>query len=56
MSVRPADLTYAVDEMPPWPRLLFLGVQHAALMSVYLVLIVIVFATPVLITAPSPMP
>ena len=43
MAVRPADLTYAVDDLPPWPRLLFLGAQHAVLMSVYLVLIVIVF-------------
>ncbi len=40
---RPEDLIYAVDERPPWPRLLFLGAQHAVLMSVYLVLIVIVF-------------
>jgi xanthine permease XanP len=40
---RPEDLIYAVDELPPWPRLIFLGVQHAVLMSVYLVLIVIVF-------------
>jgi NCS2 family nucleobase:cation symporter-2 len=40
---RPEDLLYAVDELPPSPRLLFLGMQHAVLMSVYLVLIVIVF-------------
>jgi len=40
---RPEDLLYRVDELPPWPRLLFLGIQHAMLMSVYLVLIVIVF-------------
>jgi NCS2 family nucleobase:cation symporter-2 len=40
---RPEDLLYTVDELPPWPRLLFLGIQHAMLMSVYLVLIVIVF-------------
>jgi NCS2 family nucleobase:cation symporter-2 len=40
---RPEDLLYTVDELPPWPRLLFLGMQHAMLMSVYLVLIVIVF-------------
>src|SRR5215467_6704616 len=40
---RPEDLLYAVDELPPWPRLLFLGMQHTMLMSVYLVLIVIVF-------------
>ena len=40
---RPEDLIYAVDERPPWLRLIFLGMQHAVLMSVYLVLIVIVF-------------
>jgi NCS2 family nucleobase:cation symporter-2 len=40
---RPEDLIYAVDEFPPWPRLIFLGAQQAGLMSVYLVLIVIVF-------------
>jgi xanthine permease XanP len=40
---RPEDLIYGVDELPPWPRLIFLGAQHAVLMSVYLVLIVIVF-------------
>ena len=40
---RPEDLIYAVDERPPWPRLVLLGLQHAMLMSVYLVLIVIVF-------------
>ena len=42
-ATRPEDLIYAVDDLPPWPRLIFLGAQHAALMSVYLVLIVIVF-------------
>jgi hypothetical protein len=40
---RQADLVYAVDERPPWPFLIFLGARHAVLMSVYLVLIVIVF-------------
>jgi xanthine permease XanP len=40
---RPEDLIYVVDERPPWRRLIFLGAQHAVLMSVYLVLIVIVF-------------
>jgi hypothetical protein len=39
---RPEDLLYRVDELPPWPRLL-VGMQHAMLMSVYLVLIIIVF-------------
>ena len=43
IMTRPEDLLYAVDEMPPWPRLLFLGMQYAMLMSVNLVLIVIVF-------------
>jgi len=43
IMTRPEDLLYAADELPPWPRLLFLGAQHAVLMSVYLVLIVIVF-------------
>ena len=43
IMTRPEDLLYAVDEMPPWPRLLFLGTQYAMLMSVNLVLIVIVF-------------
>jgi len=40
---RPEDLIYGVDELPPLPQLVFLGAQHAVLMSVYLVLIVIVF-------------
>ena len=42
-TTRPGDLIYAVDELPPGPRLMFLGAQNAVLMSVYLVLIVIVF-------------
>jgi NCS2 family nucleobase:cation symporter-2 len=42
-ATRPQDLIYAVDALPPWPCLVFLGAQHAVLMSVYLVLIVIVF-------------
>ena len=46
IMTRPEDLLYAVDEMPPWPRLLFLGMQHAMLLSVNLVLIVIVFGAP----------
>lgn len=40
---RPEELIYAVDEPPPVLRLIYLGLQHAVLMSVYLVLIVIVF-------------
>ncbi|MFO1055413.1 MAG: solute carrier family 23 protein [Dongiaceae bacterium] len=42
MARRPEELTYAVDERPPWPRLLALGLQHAVLVSIYLVLVVIV--------------
>src|SRR5436309_1732449 len=42
MATRPDDLIYAVDECPPWPRLLLLGLQQAILASVYLVLLVIV--------------
>src|SRR5215471_13791361 len=43
VMTRPEDLIYGVDQRPPSPRLIFLGAQHAVLMSVYLVLIVIVF-------------
>ncbi len=43
MPRRPEDLIYAVDERPPLPTLLALGVQYAALMSIYLVIVVIVF-------------
>jgi membrane-bound lytic murein transglycosylase MltF len=32
---RPEDLIYTVDEPPRWPRLIFLGAQHAVLMKVY---------------------
>lgn len=43
MSKRPEDLIYTVDERPPMPTLLALGFQYAALMSIYLVMVVIVF-------------
>ncbi len=42
MATRPDDLIYAVDEWPPWPKLVLLGLQQAILAAVYLVLIVIV--------------
>jgi xanthine permease XanP len=42
MATRPEDLIYAVDEWPPWPKLVLLGLQQAILASVYLVLLVIV--------------
>jgi NCS2 family nucleobase:cation symporter-2 len=40
--VRPANLTYAVDEWPPYVRLLFLGLQYAILDAIYLVLVAII--------------
>jgi NCS2 family nucleobase:cation symporter-2 len=43
MARRPEDLIYTVDERPPLPTLMALGVQYAALMSIYLVIVVIVF-------------
>ena len=39
---RPEDLLYRVDELPAMAAPLLLGMQHAMLMSVYPVLIVIV--------------
>jgi hypothetical protein len=40
---QPEDLLYGVDKLPPLPCLFFLGMPYAMLISVYLVLIVIVF-------------
>jgi hypothetical protein len=34
MGTRPSNLAYAVDERPPWPKLLMLGLQHTALLCV----------------------
>src|SRR5882724_6725670 len=42
MASRPQDLIYAVDERPPGPQLALLGLQHAVMISVYLVIIVII--------------
>ena len=42
MGTRPEDLIYAVDERPPWAKLVLLGLQQAVLASVYLVLLVVV--------------
>ena len=44
--VRPRNLIYAVDEQPPPPHLLALGLQYAVLVSIYLVLVVIVVRHP----------
>jgi NCS2 family nucleobase:cation symporter-2 len=41
MAKRPANLTYGVDERPPWPTLFLLGLQHTFLMSSSLVLPVV---------------
>jgi xanthine permease XanP len=42
MTRRPEELAYAVDETPPPLKLFALGLQHAVLVSVYLVLVVVV--------------
>jgi NCS2 family nucleobase:cation symporter-2 len=42
MATRPSELVYAVDERPPWPQLVVLGLQHTSLICVYLVLIPII--------------
>jgi xanthine/uracil permease len=39
---RPADLIYALEEMPPWPHLLDLGFQHVAVVCPYLVMVALV--------------
>lgn len=40
--MRPADLIFAVDENPPMPQLCMLALQYAAMVALYLVLVVIV--------------
>jgi xanthine permease XanP len=39
---RPKDLTYALDEWPPLSKLVFLGLQQASLVSIFLVFLVLV--------------
>ncbi|MDD5703819.1 MAG: hypothetical protein PHU23_17435, partial [Dehalococcoidales bacterium] len=39
---RPENLIYAVDELPPLAKLPILGLQQVALISIYLILLVIV--------------
>jgi xanthine/uracil permease len=39
---RPAELIYALDEIPPLPHLLGLGFQHVAVICPYLVMVVLV--------------
>lgn len=42
LTKRPEELVYAVDEAPPLKHLLPLSIQYAALLAVYLMLIVVV--------------
>jgi NCS2 family nucleobase:cation symporter-2 len=39
---RPDNLTYTVDERPPFAKLLLLGLQYAVLDAFYLVLVAII--------------
>jgi xanthine permease XanP len=38
----PDNLTYAVDDVPPLPELIFLGLQQVMVISIYLVMVAIV--------------
>jgi len=38
----PDNLTYAVDDIPPLPKLVFLGLQQVMVLSIYLVIVAIV--------------
>lgn len=42
VAVRPPELTYALDDVPPWPHLLGLGFQHVAVICPYLVMAALV--------------
>lgn len=42
--MRPADLVYAVDERPPLPQWLLLGLQYAVMVATYLVIVVIIIS------------
>jgi xanthine permease XanP len=39
---RPSELTYALDERPPWTHLVGLGFQHVAVMCPYFVMVALV--------------
>ncbi len=39
---RPSELIYALDERPPWTRLIGLGFQHVAVICPYLVMVALV--------------
>ena len=40
--LRPAALTYAVDERPPVPRLVLIGLQYAIMTAIYLIIVAII--------------
>jgi NCS2 family nucleobase:cation symporter-2 len=42
LTKRPEELIYTVDEVPPLRHLILLGAQYAALLAVYLMLVVVV--------------
>ena len=42
VAERPPELTYALDDVPPWPHLLGLGFQHVAVICPYLVMVALV--------------
>jgi xanthine permease XanP len=39
---RPSELTYALNERPPWTHLIGLGLQHVAVMCPYFVMVALV--------------
>ena len=41
-AVRPSNLTYAVDDVPPLGKLILLGLQQVLVIGIYLVMVVIV--------------
>ncbi|HEY1299423.1 MAG TPA: solute carrier family 23 protein, partial [Stellaceae bacterium] len=40
--LRPADLVYAVDEVPPAARLALIGLQYAVMTAIYLIIVAII--------------
>ena len=42
MTARPENLIYAIDEKPPLLALIFLGLQQACVISIYLILTIVI--------------
>jgi hypothetical protein len=40
--LRPAELVYAVDEIPPPVRLVLIGLQYAIMTAIYLIIVAII--------------